>query len=93
VLKEALVEMGAEIQKEGNGYLWATFTTRVFRFVDDMALRMEAARGVIHVRSASRVGYWDLGVNRKRVETLRVRFNAKMGPGSSGSPYSEAGIK
>ena len=46
----------------------------LFRFVDDLAFRLDASTGVIHVRSASRVGYSDLGANRKRVETLRQLF-------------------
>ncbi|TFG35241.1 MAG: DUF1499 domain-containing protein, partial [Desulfobacterales bacterium] len=42
--------------------------------------RMVAADNLIHVRSASRLGYSDLGVNRKRVEKLRAVFNDKMVP-------------
>jgi uncharacterized protein (DUF1499 family) len=72
--KQALQDMGGKIQEEKDGYLWATFTSRIFRFVDDLEVRMDAANQVIHVRSASRVGYSDLGVNRKRVEALRVKF-------------------
>jgi len=33
--------------------------------------RIDEAAGVVHVRSASRKGYWDFGVNRRRVETIR----------------------
>jgi uncharacterized protein (DUF1499 family) len=74
-IKEIVGESGGKIQKEENGYLWTTFTTKVFRFVDDVELRMDETRGIIHVRSASRLGYSDMGMNRKRVETLRVRFH------------------
>jgi uncharacterized protein (DUF1499 family) len=76
-LKKAIRDMGGEIQEERDSYLWATFTTRVFRFVDDVEFRMVTTDGIIHVRSASRKGYSDLGVNRKRVEKLRARFNQK----------------
>ncbi len=76
-LKETLREMGGKIQKEQDGFLWATFTSRVFRFVDDVEFRMVSAAGMIHVRSGSRVGYSDLGVNRRRVEKLRTLFNRK----------------
>ncbi len=76
-LKEAVQEMGGEIQEEHNGYLWATFTSRIFRFVDDVEFRMDAADRLIHVRSGSRVGYSDLGVNRRRVEKLRALFDQK----------------
>lgn len=73
-LKRAVQGMGGKIEQEAENYLWATFRTKVFRFVDDLECRMDAANGVIHVRSASRVGYSDLGVNRKRVEALRSGF-------------------
>lgn len=74
-IREAVRSAGGAIQSEGNGYLWATFTSRVLRFVDDLELRMDADNSVIHVRSASRVGYSDLGVNRKRVEQVRSLFS------------------
>jgi uncharacterized protein (DUF1499 family) len=76
-LKETIREMGGKIQEEHEGYLWATFTTRVFRFVDDVELRMVSTDGIIHVRSGSRKGYSDLGVNRRRVEKLRTLFNQR----------------
>ena len=76
-LKEIIRELGGKIQEEHDGYLWATFTTRLFRFVDDVEFRMVSTDGIIHVRSASRVGYSDLGVNRRRVEKLRTIFNQK----------------
>jgi len=56
------------------GYAHITFTTPTFRFVDDLELRLDAAAGVVHVRSASRVGYGDMGLNRRRVEELRARL-------------------
>jgi uncharacterized protein (DUF1499 family) len=58
------------------GYLRAEFRSRIFRFVDDIEFSLEPAAQRIHVRSASRVGYSDLGVNRKRVEHLRAKFAA-----------------
>ena len=76
-LKETIREMGGKIQEEHDGYLWATFTSRVFRFVDDVEFRMVPSDGIIHVRSGSRVGYSDLGVNRKRVEKLRAGFDQR----------------
>ncbi len=76
-LKETIREMGGTIQEENNGYLWATFTSKIFRFVDDVEFRMVSTGGLIHVRSGSRKGYSDLGVNRKRVEKLRALFYKK----------------
>ena len=53
-------------------YAHAVFRTPVFRFRDDLEVRLDEPNSVIHVRSASRLGYSDLGANRKRVESLRV---------------------
>lgn len=54
--------------------LHAEVTSLVFRFVDDVQAILDADAGLIHIRSASRVGYSDLGVNRKRVESLRQQL-------------------
>lgn len=59
---------------EDGDYLHATFTSLVFRFVDDVEFRIDREAGVIHVRSASRLGYGDMGVNRRRVESIRERL-------------------
>lgn len=58
-------------------YLRAECTSLVFRFVDDLEFWFDERAPVIHVRSASRVGYSDLGVNRRRVETIRSRFQRR----------------
>lgn len=57
-------------------YIHAEFTSLLFRFVDDVEFLFpeESETPVIHVRSASRLGYSDLGVNRKRIEHIRKRF-------------------
>jgi uncharacterized protein (DUF1499 family) len=54
--------------------LHAEFTSWLLRFVDDVDCVVDEAASVIHIRSASRVGYSDLGVNRKRVEAIRAAF-------------------
>jgi uncharacterized protein (DUF1499 family) len=43
-------------------------------FVDDVEFRFDRENGAILMRSASRVGYWDFGVNRRRLEEIRKRF-------------------
>jgi len=58
-------------------YLHAEFRSFLFRFVDDMEFHLRPAEGIIAVRSASRVGYSDLGVNRRRVEDLRQALRAR----------------
>ncbi len=55
----------------GPTYLHAEMRSFLFRFVDDVELVRDAAGAVIHWRSASRSGYSDMGVNRKRIEAIR----------------------
>lgn len=57
-------------------YLRAEATSLLFRFVDDLELALADDGRRVDVRSASRVGYSDLGANRKRVETLRTALRA-----------------
>ena len=52
-------------------YIYAECASAVFGFVDDLELHLRPAEKLIAVRSASRLGYSDLGVNRQRVEGLR----------------------
>jgi uncharacterized protein (DUF1499 family) len=63
-----------KIQTESDGYLHAECSSALMGYVDDLELHLRASDGLIAVRSASRVGYGDMGVNRKRVETLRARL-------------------
>ncbi len=62
---------GCRLMEQRPGYIRCEFRTRICRFVDDVEFRLDADAGVIHVRSASRLGYSDLGTNRRRVESLR----------------------
>jgi len=73
-VKQALIAMGGTIQQENDHYLAATFKSRIFGFVDDVEVRWDATQQVMHIRSASRVGYSDAGVNRQRVTALRARL-------------------
>jgi len=57
-------------------YLHAEFTSALLRFVDDVEFLLDDGAKTIHVRSASRLGYSDLGANRRRVEEIRSRFDA-----------------
>ena len=65
-------------ERIGPARIQARFTSRILRFVDDVTLYVHDD-GLIDVRSASRIGYWDLGANRRRVEDLRERLNARLG--------------
>lgn len=55
-------------------YLHAEFRTRTLHFVDDVEFLLDAQDGVIHMRSASRLGGRDFGVNRARLERIRAAF-------------------
>jgi uncharacterized protein (DUF1499 family) len=59
------------VLSDRDGYLHAECRSAVFGFVDDLELHLRDGEGIIAVRSASRIGYSDLGVNRRRVEKLR----------------------
>jgi len=63
-----------KIVKNSEGYIHATCTSLIFRFVDDVEFYLDKVRRKILVRSASRVGYSDFGVNRNRVEELRKLY-------------------
>jgi uncharacterized protein (DUF1499 family) len=65
---------GAKIAKKEPDYLYAQFTTRLMKYVDDAEFWFDPAAGVIQVRSASRLGSSDLGVNRKRIEFIRQKL-------------------
>ena len=65
---------GSTIIRADGGYLYAEYRTKLMRFVDDVEFLHDPKAGVIHVRSASRLGRRDFGVNRARVEALRKRI-------------------
>ncbi|HEY9735635.1 MAG TPA: DUF1499 domain-containing protein [Trichocoleus sp.] len=60
--------------EERDDYLYAEFSSRLMGFVDDVEFFFDPGAPVIQVRSASRLGESDLGVNRKRIETIRAAF-------------------
>ena len=65
---------GTQIVERRDDYLYARFTTTLMRFVDDVEFWADPAAGVVQVRSASRVGRKDFGVNRARIEAIRARL-------------------
>lgn len=64
------------------GYLHAECHSALFGFVDDLEFYLRAEQGLIAVRSAARTGYYDFGVNRRRVEELRVALRRGSSPGA-----------
>jgi len=77
-LRDVIAAMpGARIGEARPDYLYVRFETRWLRFVDDAEFWASPAEGVIHVRSASRLGRSDYGVNRERIERIRAALAAK----------------
>jgi uncharacterized protein (DUF1499 family) len=62
---------------ETASYLHAECASALFGFVDDLEFQLRAPANIVAIRSASRLGYSDLGVNRKRVEGLREALRAR----------------
>ena len=63
------------VVKREPGYIYAQSTTALLKFTDDLELSLDKPNGVIHVRSSSRLGQKDFGVNRARVEALRAQLS------------------
>lgn len=73
----------------GQSRLQARFKSMVLRFTDDVTFYVRE-NGVVEVRSASRVGYWDLGANRRRVESLREQLAEMQSHDRSAQLHSES---
>jgi uncharacterized protein (DUF1499 family) len=74
-LKQAIESQPrTKIITQSPNYLYAEFTSAIMKFVDDVEFYLDEDAKVIHVRSASRLGQSDLGVNRKRIETIRAKL-------------------
>lgn len=59
-------------------FVHATYHSSVFHFVDDVTFIIEPDRHIIDVKSSARIGFYDFGVNRRRVEHLRNRFESAL---------------
>jgi uncharacterized protein (DUF1499 family) len=66
---------GTELLTEKENYLHFTFKSAFFGFIDDVEFYLDPNVKVIHFRSASRIGYSDLGANRKRMDAIVERFS------------------
>lgn len=73
---EKLITSSANVTliKSEPRYIYAEYQSRLMKYVDDVEFYIVPDQQVIHVRSASRLGYGDLGVNRKRIEMLRTKI-------------------
>jgi uncharacterized protein (DUF1499 family) len=75
LLKVLSVVPRTEVVEQTDNYLRAQSKSRIFKFVDDVEFYFPSDEKVIQVRSASRVGQSDLGVNRRRIEQIRLAMN------------------
>ena len=66
------------LEKESDHYLHYTFKSKIFRFIDDVEFLIDAEQKFIHFRSASRTGYSDMGVNKKRMTELTAGIEQAM---------------
>jgi len=72
LLKVLTVVPRTEVVENTDNYIHALSKSRIFKFVDDVEFYFPADENVIHIRSASRLGDSDLGVNRRRMEQIRL---------------------
>lgn len=75
LLKVLSVVPRTEVIANTDNYIHTESTSRLFKFVDDAEFYFSEGENLIQVRSASRVGESDLGVNRRRIEQIRLAMN------------------
>ncbi len=73
-LEKRIKELDGIVQTQTGHYLWATFSSPLLGFVDDLEVMMDEKSQLFHVRSASRVGRSDFSANQKRIEALRQTY-------------------
>ena len=76
-MRNSIREAGGIIQAENDNYLSATFSSSFFKFVDDLEVRIDMNQEMIHMRSASRVGHSDRGINKSRIEHIKSLYQMK----------------
>lgn len=77
--REALVQListmpNSAIVQTQDKYIHVTFTSKMFGFVDDVEFLLDETNHLTHIRSASRSGYYDFGVNKRRVEDIVAQW-------------------
>ncbi len=74
-LQKVIRAQGGHIIEHTETYLRAEFYSKWLGFIDDLEARFDKQQQVIHLRSASRTGYYDFGVNRKRINAIKEKMN------------------
>ena len=80
--RETLLTIIAELPRtqivtQKDEYIHATVKSRGFGFIDDVEFYLPNDEPVIHFCSAARSGYYDFGVNRKRMKKVKELFNQR----------------
>ena len=79
IIKNIILNLpNTKIKEESKNYLHFIFESKFFKFIDDVEFLMDIEQKLIHFRSASRVGYSDLGVNKKRMTKLVKSIKTKI---------------
>lgn len=73
---EAIQSTGGSISTNKDNYIAATYSSSLFKYVDDFELRIDTESKLIHIRSASRVGHSDMGANLKRIEKFKATLES-----------------
>ena len=76
-IENAITDTGGIISNQQADYISATFTSSIFRYVDDFEIRIDNEKKLIHIRSASRVGHSDMGANLKRIDKFKQALKFK----------------
>jgi len=66
---------GGKVTKKSPSYIRAEYSSSVFKFIDDVEFFIDDKEKTIHLRSASRSGYYDLGVNKKRIGDIKFKYH------------------
>lgn len=75
ITKSIIQDLGGKIVSKSENYIAGTFKSPFFKFTDDLEIRIDRDKRLMHIRSAARVGYSDMSVNRNRAELLIEQFN------------------
>jgi len=78
IVQDVIKARGGRIVKSDGDYLWATFETSLLKFTDDVEIRLDRTAKKIHLRSASRVGYYDFNANKKRIKAISFTIIQKL---------------
>ncbi len=73
-LQKILTILKGEFLCKEEEYIWVIFRSKLFKFIDDVEIRLDRSHNLIHIRSGARTGHSDMGVNKKRVQKITKEF-------------------